>query len=88
MGFTACVTGVSGKASAGRILQHLADWNLSLSQLWEQAYDGAGSMAGKRKGAAKRILELYPKAIYTHCAAHVLNIICVVKCCSIQEVSS
>ena len=29
--------------------------------------------------------ESYPKAVYTHCAAHVLNL-CVVKCCNIPEV--
>ena len=42
-------------------------------------------MAGKNKGAATRILELYPKALYTHCAAHVLNL-CIVKCCSIPDI--
>ena len=42
-------------------------------------------MAGKNKGAATQITQQYPKAVYTHCAAHVLNL-CVVKCCSIPEV--
>ena len=42
-------------------------------------------MAGKNKAAATRITQQYPKAVYTHCAAHVLNL-CVVKCCSIPEV--
>ena len=42
-------------------------------------------MAGKRRGAAARITGQYPKALYTHCAAHALNL-CVVKCCSVPEI--
>ena len=38
-----------------------------------QEYDGAGAMAGKSKGVASRILSKYPKALYTHCAAQVSN---------------
>lgn len=41
-------------------------------------------MAGKSRGAAARIQEAFPKAMYTHCAAHALNL-CVVKCCSVAE---
>ena len=85
MGFSECVTGVTGEAIADRLLQHLSDWQLPASMLCGQAYDGAGAMAGKTKGAAARIAERYPKAVYTHCAAHVLNL-CVVKCCNIPEV--
>ena len=43
--------------------------------------------AGSAKGVATRIHNQYPKAIYTHCAAHHLNL-CIVKCCSIQEISN
>ena len=55
-----------------------------MSFLRGQVYDGAGAMAGRAKGVAARIQNQYPKAIYTHCAAHHLNL-CIVKCCSIQE---
>lgn len=44
-------------------------------------------MAGKSKGVAIRLRALYPKALYTHCASHRLNL-CVMKCCSIREVSN
>ena len=44
-------------------------------------------MAGSSKGTAARITSLYPKTLYTHCAAHRLNL-CVVKCCDIQVVSN
>ena len=79
------MTGVSGEAIADRILQLLADWQLSAFHLCGQTYDGAGAMAGKNKGAAARIQEVFPKAVYTHCAAHALNL-CVMKCCSIAEI--
>ena len=38
-------------------------------------------------GASSHILSKYSKALYTHCAAHRLNL-CVVKCCSLRVVSS
>lgn len=87
LAFSECVTGVSGEAIADRILQLLADWQLSATHCRGQTYDGAGAMAGKNKGAASRIQGVYPKAIYTHCAAHALNL-CVVKCCSIPEIQN
>ena len=43
-------------------------------------------MAGESKGAAACIIAKQPKAFYTHCASHRLNL-CVVKCCSIREIS-
>ena len=60
---------------------------LELTDLRGQAYDGAGAMAGATNGAAARIQQQYPKALFTHCAAHRLNL-CVVKCCSVLEVSN
>ena len=85
LGFSECVMSVTGEAIADCLLQHLTDWQLPASRLCGQSYDGAGAMAGKNKGAATRITQQYPKAVYTHWAAHVLNL-CVVKCCSIPEV--
>ena len=47
LGFSECITGVTGEAIAAQILNNLEDWKLSTSQLRGQTYDGAGSMAGK-----------------------------------------
>jgi len=44
-------------------------------------------MAGQSKGAAACIASKYPKAIYSHCASHRLNL-CVMKCCDIHEVNN
>ena len=88
LAFSECltgVTGVTGNAIADHILRLLADWQLSASNIRGQLYDGAGAMAGKSRGAAARIQEAFPKAIYTHCAAHALNL-CMIKCCSVTEI--
>ncbi len=44
-------------------------------------------MAGKHKGAAKCVQITCPKAVYVHCAAHVLNL-CVVAACKVQLVKN
>ena len=69
------------------ILLKLSKWQLELEHLRGQAYDGAGAMAGKSKGAASHIITKQPKALFTHCASHRLNL-CVVKCCSIREINN
>ena len=85
LAFSECITGVTGEAIADQLLHHLRNWQLSGLQLCGQMYDGAGAMAGKTRGAAARITQQFPRAVYTHCAAHHLNL-CVVKSCSIPEV--
>ena len=87
LSFSECLTGVSGEALATKTVKQLRDWDLDLSFLRGQAYDGAGAMAGSAKGVATHIQNQYPKAIYTHFAVHRLNL-CIVKCCSIQEISN
>ena len=87
LGFSECISGVTGKAIAENITSNLGSWQLELTNMCGQAYDGAGAMSGATKGVAARILEKCPKAQFTHCAAHRLNL-CVVKCCTIHEVSN
>ena len=45
---------------------------LSLQDCRGQCYDGAGSMAGKKSGVAKRVHDEEPKTHYTHCHGHAL----------------
>ena len=61
------------------------DWQLNMQMFCGQGYDGAGVMAGKQKGVAARIMNKYPKALYTHCASHVLNL-CIVEATNIADV--
>ena len=62
--------GVTGMTIADDILSKLVEWQLQPQLMCGQAYDEAGEMAGKSKGVASCILSMYPKALYTHCAAH------------------
>ncbi|XP_025406422.1 uncharacterized protein LOC112680531 isoform X1 [Sipha flava] len=43
-------------------------------------YDGGANMSGKYRGVQARILNLQPKAIYTHCASHRLNLTLIKAC--------
>ncbi len=54
----------------------LLRFNLSLSRIRGQWYDGASSMAGARSGVATQLLQEEPKALYTHCYGHALNLAC------------
>ena len=48
--------------------------NLPLSKLREQCYDGASVMSGAKSGVVKRIQEEEPRAVYTHCYGHSVNL--------------
>ena len=76
----------TNEAIADDILVKLKNWQLQLEFLRGQAYNGAEAVAGKSKGAAACVTAKQPKAFYTHCASHRLNL-CVVKCCSIRKLA-
>lgn len=40
-----------------------------------QGYDGASTMSGSITGVKTRIQEMFPKAMYVHCASHRLNLV-------------
>lgn len=40
-----------------------------------QTYDGASVMSGHANGLQKKVLDEYPLAIFTHCYAHILNLV-------------
>ena len=50
--------------------------NLSLANCRGQCYDGAAVMKGVCSGVSSRILAEQPKALYTHCYGHSLNLAC------------
>ena len=47
---------------------------LSIRDLRGQCYDGASNMLGKTSGVARRIQEIQPKALDTHCHCHSLSL--------------
>ena len=48
--------------------------NLSMKKIRGQCYDGASSMCGIKTGVAKQIRDIEPRAFYTHCYGHSLNL--------------
>lgn len=72
--FVECDTGVTGRNLADKMLNFLNSQGVDLTKMRGQAYDGAGSMAGKTNGAAALISREYPLALYLHCASHCLNL--------------
>jgi hypothetical protein len=61
-------------------LNKLKTWNLDIKKLRGQGYDGASNMSGRFQGVTAQIQQVQPLAIYTHCVAHVPNLVVVDSC--------
>ena len=48
--------------------------NICLQRLRRPCYNGASNVRGTKSGAAKRISDIEPRALYTHCYGHSLNL--------------
>ena len=64
--------------SAGVIMSTIEDvllrLNLNVSNCRGQCYNGASAMSGCKSGVATRLAALEPRALYTHCYGHALNL--------------
>ena len=64
--------------SANTIVAAIKDCLLRMSLQWKrcrgQCYNGAASMTGSKTGVASQILSVEPRALYTHCYGHSLNL--------------
>ena len=58
-------------------------FNLKLENCRGHCYDGASSMKGRISGVSTQLLQ-EPRAIYTHCYGHSLNLACQDTICSIK----
>ena len=61
--------------------------NLTLTKMRGQCYDGASCMLGLKSGVATRVSEEEPRAVYTHCYGHALNLACsdTIKQCTLMS---
>ena len=80
-----CKYGLSGHSLYRTIKEYLDQAGLDISDCRGQAYDGAASVSGKGRGLAVYFTRDNPKALYTHCSSHRLNL-AVVASCSLQQV--
>jgi len=76
---------VRARDIATAIVTAIENFDLSLANLRGQGYDGASNMSGHTSGVQKLIRDKQPKAFYTHCAGHSLNLV-IVKSCSVPAV--
>lgn len=62
-------------------------YQIPFAKLRGQCYDGCSTMAGSRGGVAVKIQEIQPKAVFTHCYGHALNLGVgdVIKCADIMR---
>ncbi|XP_042466060.1 zinc finger MYM-type protein 1-like [Zingiber officinale] len=69
------------------LFTHLKDalihLELDIDDIRGQGYDNGSNMKGKHKGVQRRLLEINPRAFYTPCGCHSLNLaLCdMVNCC-------
>lgn len=70
-----------------KLLKVITDPSVSLDpgKICGQAYDGASVMSSEISGVQARIKEVSPRAVYTHCYSHCLNL-SIAASCEVQEV--
>ena len=69
------------------ILDVLVRMNLAMQKCRGQCYDGCSTMAGRKGGVAAMIKEIEPRALFTHCYGHALNLACAdtIKQCKVVK---
>ena len=69
-----CVPSIDSNTIVGMIKDVLIRMNLSINKIRGQCYDGASTMKGHRSGVSTQISQIEPRAVYTHCYGHSLNL--------------
>ena len=68
------VDDTTGEGLFNVLLQVLQTLGLDIDNIREQGYDNGSNMKGKFKGVQKRVLDINPRAFYTPCGCHSLNL--------------
>ena len=71
---------MSGRSLYRTIDEFLASVGINISDCRGQGYDEAGAVAGKKQRLSEHVLRVNPKALYTHCFCHRLNLAVVASC--------
>ncbi|KAL4639263.1 hypothetical protein ACB092_03G204900 [Castanea dentata] len=69
------VDNTSGKGLFNEIINAIKNLELDINDVRGQGYDNGSNMKGKKQGVQKRILDINPKAFYTPCGCHNLNLV-------------
>jgi hypothetical protein len=65
----------TGETLTNIILQEMSSCNLDMNSCCSQGYDNGANMIGKHKGVRTRSNNLYPRAFFSLCGCHSLNLI-------------
>ncbi|XP_023733537.2 uncharacterized protein LOC111881375 [Lactuca sativa] len=68
------VDDTSGKGIFDITLEELQSLGLEIDDMRGQGYDNGANMKGKHQGVQKRFLDINPRAFYTPCGCHSLNL--------------
>ena len=76
LGLLHCKSGLSGKALSETLLGVIAisELKLDINDCIGQGSDGAAAVSGSKNGMVAHIINTNPKAVYTHCFSHRLNL--------------
>ena len=87
LGLLHCKSSLSGKALSETLLGAFSELKLDINDCRGQGYDGASAVSRSKNDMAAHVINKNPKASYTHCFSHRLNLsIC--KTCKIQSVAN
>ena len=87
VGFLQCKSDLSGQALSETLFAAISELKLDINDCIRQGYDGAAADSWSKNGMAAHIIKETPKAIYTHCFSHRLDLsIC--KTFKIQSVAN
>ncbi|XP_037076864.1 zinc finger MYM-type protein 1-like [Pollicipes pollicipes] len=70
----------------GLIQDALTRLQLPMDRIRGQCYDGAANMAGAFRGVQARVKAVEPRAVFVHCTAHRLNLVCQEALNGVREV--
>ncbi|XP_020872581.1 zinc finger MYM-type protein 1-like [Arabidopsis lyrata subsp. lyrata] len=65
----------SGEGLFSSLQDALLELELDIDDVRGQGYDNGANMKGKNKGVQKRLLEVNPRAFFTPCGCHSLNLV-------------
>lgn len=69
------VSSITGLSLANILLDNLKKYGINIKDCRGQAYDNGSNMVGKYHGVKTRINNLNPRAFFTPCALHNLNLV-------------
>ncbi|XP_062028845.1 uncharacterized protein LOC133744818 [Rosa rugosa] len=69
------VDDTTGKGLFDELISVIAKLELDINDARGQGYDNGSNMKGKHQGVQKRLLEINPRAFYTPCGSHNLNLV-------------